>query len=77
MSSIATSSLATALISPYSILFISISWPLVLLSESPRSEIRGLLAVVILPETLILITYHFYVLKSKKKISKNREENQK
>jgi hypothetical protein len=73
MFSIATSSPATSLISPSAIVFTSIPWPLVLLSESPRSEIRGFPALVFLPETRTLITCHFYVrTKIEKKISKER-----
>jgi hypothetical protein len=63
----------TPLISSSSIAFTSISWPLVLLSESPCSKVHELPAVVFLPETHTLITYHFYILKSKR----NQQETKK
>jgi hypothetical protein len=61
MSSITTSYPALSLISPSSIASTSISWPLVLFSESSRLEARGFPGVVFLPETSALITCHFYV----------------
>jgi hypothetical protein len=61
MSSITTSSPASSLIYPSSTASTSISWPLVLFSESPWLEARGLPGVVFLPESSALITCHFYV----------------
>jgi hypothetical protein len=69
----AFSSPATSFISPSSIVYTSISWPLVRLSVSPRTKIRGLHAVVFLRETCTLITCHFYILKQKKP-AKNKEK---
>jgi hypothetical protein len=78
MSSITTSSTASSLISLSSIASISISWPLVLFSESPRLEARGLPGAVFLPETSALITCYFYVenrIKFSRKQKKNDVEN--